>query len=44
MKKSIKGDSPVVMGAEQIPENPRFLHVANHRHENLFQAPIMIGG
>lgn len=27
-----------------IPENPKFLHVANHRHENLFQAPIMIGG
>jgi len=22
----------------------KFLHVANHRHENLFQAPIMIGG
>jgi len=24
--------------------NPKFLHIANHRHENLFQAPIMIGG
>lgn len=22
----------------------KFLHIANHRHENLFQAPIMIGG
>ena len=25
-------------------ENPKFLHVANHRHETLFNTPVMIGG
>ena len=24
--------------------NPKFIHLANHRHENLFNAPVMIGG
>jgi len=27
-----------------MTSEPKFLHIANHRHENLFDVPIMIGG
>ena len=27
-----------------VRQELKFLHVANHRHEGLFNVPIMIGG
>ena len=42
-----KGKPSMIIDAEKKDSNAssyKFLHVANHRHENLFSAPIMIGG
>lgn len=35
-----KGGQSPIFGTDKI----NFIHLANHRHENLFNVPIMIGG
>ena len=40
MNQLTKKDVPSI----KVGEDLKFLHLANHRHENLFTAPIMIGG